>query len=212
MSQRKAKRHVLMKKTHLLLKHSFTTLKSNLIRETTSLFISLSSPQFPGIVFWNVNGAWMAQGAVLNPVVPIGPQRPFGPTGVGQGKSSSTAPLPSQNHLGQGRKWVSIWEHTLEKPRCGKAQCPFAFICFQFVPPNMSQKCLFWWCCFFLSCVGVVTGEEWSVYRGHCSSDSHLTLSIAAFCWEMTLSVSPMVSVHTGCFFNRIDQCSAATD
>lgn len=82
-------------KSKLLLKYSPTTLKSNLIRETTSLFVSLSSPQFPGIVFWNVNGAWMAQGAALNPVVPIGPQHPFGPTGVGQGRSSASAqPTP----------------------------------------------------------------------------------------------------------------------
>lgn len=35
----------------------------------------------------------MAQGAALNPVVPIGPQRPFGPTGVGQERSRA-----SRNH------------------------------------------------------------------------------------------------------------------
>ena len=29
----------------------------------------------------------MAQRAALNPEVPVGPQRPFGPTGVGQGRS-----------------------------------------------------------------------------------------------------------------------------
>lgn len=101
------------RKPKLLLKCSPTTLKSNLVRETTSLFISLSSPQFPGIVFWNVNGAWMAQGAALNPVVPIGPQHPFGPTGVGQGRSSAS-PATTTTQGREGNEFPSgnvLWRN-----------------------------------------------------------------------------------------------------
>lgn len=94
----------------------------------------------------------MAQRAALNPEVPIGPQCPFGLTGVGQRRCRAPQPPRAEKEMS------FHLENTLEKARCGKAQCPFAFICFQFVPPNMSQSvCLvfgvFFFFFFFLKAV-----------------------------------------------------------
>lgn len=55
----------------------------------------------------------MAQGAALNPVVPIGPQRPFGPTGVGQGRSSAS-PATTTTQGREGNEFPSgnvLWRN-----------------------------------------------------------------------------------------------------
>lgn len=42
----------------------------------------------------------MAQSAAPNPEVPAGPQHPFGPTGVGQGRGRTRQPLRAGKEMG----------------------------------------------------------------------------------------------------------------
>lgn len=84
--------------------------------------------------------------------------------GPGQGAESFS-------HLGQGQKWVSIWECALQKARCGKGPVPICHYLFPVCFPKYEPEVFAWWCFFFfLTCVGVLAGGPWSDCRGYCSS------------------------------------------
>lgn len=95
-------------------------------------------------------------------------------------------------HFRQRRKWVSIWELAMEKDWARTFECPFAFICFQFVFSKMNQNCLFVLYVFFFFFSKVVCGMLLGlggVCWKHCCLDSHLfSLYITSFCWKIPVA------------------------
>lgn len=167
----------------------------------------LSSLQLRGILFWNVNGAWTARGRLPTlksswTLVSIWALR----SGPDQGPGPATTSGRDRNEFPSG-------DGALQKARGGKGPVPICYylfpVCSPKYEPEVFALVVFF---FFKPVLGSWLGGAWSVCWGNCSSNPHLTLSIAAFCCEMTLSVSPVESVHMRCFFNRTDQCFAATD